>query len=659
MADIRLRLAGETTQLQRDIKKALRSGNYSLGALDGKKFTQPLGRIKGSLGEFEKSMEAANARVIAFGASTGAIYGVATAIKEMVRATLEVEKTLTDINTILGATSTNLESFGNSLFAVANQTGQSFKVVAEAANELARQGLGIEQTLGRTRDAMILSRIAGLDAASAVTALTAVLNGFTKAAHDSNEVVNKMAAVDAAFAVSSADLAEAIKRVGSTASEAGVSLEELLAIVAATQQVTARGGAVIGNSFKTIFTRMQRPRVLDTLKALGVETTNASGAALGMMKVMENLAQTYDKLGSRQKSVVAEMVGGVFQVNILKAGLGDLAKESSLYASALKIASSAAEEANNRNEQLNQTISSQLIRTMNNLVRVGAKVGELTFGPVMEKSMKSINSILGDAAGGEGTGQKIGAQIAKGLLSGLGSIISGPGIAFITLGILKLFQKLISFSADAGASMLGFNNRAKQQSQIQGSILSYLQKNPTIIAAINSGLITEKDLHSSILAQIRMENQELAEQEKIANRVSNKLARSGHRVSTAGSSEGMIVPRGKAAGYVPSFSESSYEESNARKLGAPPSVKAIHRTDIKAGGVRGALVNDREEVITPKQFEKKYGVKPKGGESAVIPMYGAVGREKRKELKQKVERAQKPMNLAKGFTPNFITEIDV
>ena len=107
------------------------------------------------------------------------------------------------------------------LFSIANATGQSFQTVADAANELARQGLGVSATLERTRDAMILSRTAGLDAADAVTALTAVLNGFTKAAYESNEVVNKMAAVDAAFAVSSADLAEAIKRVGSTASEAG------------------------------------------------------------------------------------------------------------------------------------------------------------------------------------------------------------------------------------------------------------------------------------------------------------------------------------------------------------------------------------------------------------------------------------------------------
>ena len=54
-------------------------------------------------------------------------------------------------------------------------------------------------------------------------------------------------------AVSERDLIEAIKRSGSVAQTAGVSLDELVGVVSAVQERTARGGAVIGNSFKTIF----------------------------------------------------------------------------------------------------------------------------------------------------------------------------------------------------------------------------------------------------------------------------------------------------------------------------------------------------------------------------------------------------------------------
>ena len=81
---------------------------------------RPLGRINGQLGEFEKSLDASNARVLAFGASAGAILAVKKAFTATVKAAIEVEKSLKDINVILGATSANLKKFGSDLFEIAS-----------------------------------------------------------------------------------------------------------------------------------------------------------------------------------------------------------------------------------------------------------------------------------------------------------------------------------------------------------------------------------------------------------------------------------------------------------------------------------------------------------------------------------------------------------
>jgi len=64
--------------------------------LDPKDFNQPLGRISGQLGEFDKSLAASNARVIAFGASASAIYAIQRALSATVKSAIEVEKTLAD-----------------------------------------------------------------------------------------------------------------------------------------------------------------------------------------------------------------------------------------------------------------------------------------------------------------------------------------------------------------------------------------------------------------------------------------------------------------------------------------------------------------------------------------------------------------------------------
>ena len=57
------------------------SGRNAGFSINDKSFTQPLGRITASANEFTKSLEASNARVIAFGASVGVINAVTDAFK--------------------------------------------------------------------------------------------------------------------------------------------------------------------------------------------------------------------------------------------------------------------------------------------------------------------------------------------------------------------------------------------------------------------------------------------------------------------------------------------------------------------------------------------------------------------------------------------------
>lgn len=110
--DIILNIAGNTRQLERDIQRVANSNLV----LNTKGFSQPLGKITGQLGEFEKSLAASNARVIAFGVSAGAIYAVEKAFSAMVKSTISVQKSLAEINTILNTSQTNLNQFGNRLF---------------------------------------------------------------------------------------------------------------------------------------------------------------------------------------------------------------------------------------------------------------------------------------------------------------------------------------------------------------------------------------------------------------------------------------------------------------------------------------------------------------------------------------------------------------
>lgn len=626
-------VAGNTRQLEKDIAKV---ANQSIN-LNIKGFGQPLGKISGQLGEFDKSLAASNARVIAFGASAGAIFAIEKALADTVRTAIKVEKALADINVILGASSSSLRNFGGELFNIAKNTGQSFDAVSKAATELSRQGLGIEQTLKRTSDALILARLSGMDTVSTVEALTAAINSFSKSALDSTTIINKLAAVDAAFAVSSGDLAEAIKRVGSSAEDAGVSFDQLIAIVTSAQQITSRGGAVIGNSLKTIFTRLQRTDTLDALEQIGVATKDAQGNILPLMNILNSLATTYDKLNTVQKASIAETVGGVFQINVLKAALNDLNSQYSIYTRALETSSGATDEAITRNEQLNQTLEALINKTIQNFTKFGAAVGQDVFGPALKKVLGGLNTAL--ESFGEGDSQDVGSRIGKGLLKGLGDFLAGPGLAIGGLALFKIFERLTVFTADAFKSLTGLNSKAAEQKVLQSQILSILSKNPEIIKQINNGETSLLQVHKTLLSLIEQETVALTKQAAIAQTLSQTLYGSGVRIAKTGPTKGLPT---KYDGFIPNYSLS--EELSGVQRSSDYSRSEKNKARPFLTNLNGEMVyaNNQEMKVPAKSIYKKMGLpdgtKPKNPSEK----YGILN-----------PKQQKLLGFSGGFIPNF------
>jgi len=631
---IDVEVRGDTKPLRRDIDK-ISSKSVNLD-LNSKNFSAPLGKIKGELGEFDKSLAASNARVLAFGASAGAIYAIERALTETVRATIQVEKSLAEVNVILGTSQKKLAGFGNELFNIAKKTGRSFQDVALAGGELARQGLAMEETLKRTSDAMILARLSGLGVEESVNAITAALNGFRNAALSSTAVVDKLIAVDQAFAVSGADLAEALRRVGSTAEGAGVSLNELLGIVTAAQQITARGGAVIGNSFKTIFTRIQRPRVLSALDELGVKTKNAAGASLSATQILKNLANTFDRLGEAQQAQIAELVGGVFQINVLKASLRDLGSQYSVFTSATEIASRAQGESAKRNAELNKTLAAGLNETLQNLTQLAAGVGKLTFEPAIRNVLGLVNFITTKLSGSK-EAEEGGKGLAQTLLGGLGKFLAGPGLAIAGVALFQLFNNLRKFAVDAFNTFSGLNQSFREQRQLQQGILNILQQNPKVLAQIQRGEISVDQAAQQILGSYKHLNAELVSMNNVAMQLANNMTRAGAQVGKVKGTT-TITTGGKASGYIPNFADQGEVAAMALsgmytkgKMSNPQTRRG--RIFDGQGGSFMATYNGHEK--------KKDMIGPNGKKGTVI-------------MSPAMQKA-----LAHGFIPNFVRQAKI
>jgi len=642
----------DTSAAERDVLAALRRiERKSTLNLNTKNFSQPLGRITGQADEFQKSLEASNARVVAFGASAGIIYNVEKAFSALISSTIEVEKSLTDINVVLNSSTKTLTQFGDQLFNVAKQTGSSFNQVTEAAIEFSRQGLSLEDTLKRTRDALILTRLAGLDVVSSTEALTSAVNSFTKEALTTTDVVNKLAAVDAKFAVSSRDLSEAVKRVGSSASEAGVSFDELLGIVTSVQQTTARGGAVIGNALKTIFTRIQRPEVINDLRDFGVAVKDIEGNTLPIVQVLENLAKSFEDLNPVIRAQVGELVGGVFQINILKAALSDLSKENSIFQAATSASNKAIDDAIIKNNALNKSITALVNEASVNLVQFGKNIGNVSVGP----GIKNLVGILNDSLNqiNEKSGESVGAKIGSGLLKGITSFITGPGLILGSVVLGKLFGRFAGFTADATKNLLGLNSVSQQRGKLEESIKGILQSNPAIIGQLITGEKTRLQIEKEI-RDVLIQQSSLAESIKnTSESFSKSFIASGMGVNASNLvvSNRLAPTRRTSKGFLPNFSDSmasqmTSEVSEATKLGAKKGVRA-RLSEGTIGGKKFILNTDEKEFV---------GV-GRNGDSMVIPKYGggmekAIGMMKSGKMGSILGGSNSGMSFD-GFIPNF------
>lgn len=594
-----------------DQNSLLASVNSAVNRIPPLKFkvdTQPLGQISRQASEFSKSLQAASARVLAFSATAGQVYLVIRGFEKLKQVTIEVEKALTDINVLFGLSSRQLSTFANDLFRVANQTGQAWKTAADAALEFSRQGLSVSETLRRTKDALTLTRFTGLEVVDSVRAITTAMNSFGDAALNSTQIVEKLSAVDAQFAVSGRDLAEGLSRIGSIAKDTGVSFERLLGLLTSAKVLTGRTGEVVATGLGTIFQRLGRPEALEQLRELGIVTEDINGKFLSSDQILKNLAGTYNVLSDAQRNQIAQMVGGVRQGNILRALMQDLAKETSIAARATTIAATANDFAAKRQEELNKTLAAQFNETVNNLVNASSRIGKLTLEPLFKKLLEGGNALANQGAP---FSDNLGSVIGQGMLKGLGNYLAGPGLALGSILITKFFLNFASYAAKSISQIIEGNSRRFAQEQ---AIQGLLQKEPALYAELvkissNQALIQEK-ITQELTKQLTLANAQASVRSAIYAGITNKSFGIGEEkafiYNNLKDEVGINPRRNRAVGFIPATreilgaQEGGYQAGAIKELNIPKLGPVVYNSAEQVKQFPGLT----QPAILPPQFSR-------------------------------------------------------
>lgn len=565
---------------------------------------KPLGAIKRSADEFEKSMAAANARVLAFGTSVAVIEGMRRSFLALIKTTADVQEALTKINIVGGEelkkVGKTLDSVGKDIFDLAKRTGQSFDVASKAFLEFTRQGLGPVETLKRTEVALNVVRVSGEDYTNVVEGLTAAFNSFKQSGLDYTKIADKIIAVDNAAAVSSGQLIEGLKRSSATAQQAGTNIDELIATITVLQEVTARGGGVIGNSIKSISTRLQRPDVLKYLEEMNVQVRDVdNGKLLNQIAILKNVSdklQTIDDTSKRFE--LAEKISGLYQIDQLNAfvrALQDAGSQGTRFEQIMRQSAKAGGELSEASAQFSQNLVNKFAAVDITIQRVLNSLGKIGIIDPLSGLLDSFVEV------GEGfskflDGNEIGSGLARGIVKGLGAVLLGPtGVVTVGFIIAKIIKDFGVFAFDAAKSFLSLNKTAKDQELIQKSILTTISQMPSILNGIEN---TESG--RLLLAQkITAEYEKQFAAQKLFNDLSAGASKYVYNQGVRVTDKGLTRIKGSrgASGYLPDLISSEMRDVKNGVGGANPNSKIVVMPNFPfGGGKKGLMVANSSEV---------------------------------------------------------------
>jgi TP901 family phage tail tape measure protein len=486
----------------------------------------------------------------------------------------------------------------------------------------------VEESLSRVETALKLVRVAGIDSQQAVAGLTAAIKGFEGAGLTVAEIGDKLAEVDTKFAVSTEDLINGLERASASARVAGVSFDELLAAVTTVQERTQRGGAVIGNAFKTIFARLGRTDTLVALEQLGIQVLDTQGNVRDAVPLFRELAVRLDDIGLRSTKAgdIIQKVAGVRQRDILINLIEDLNSEQSKFNQALKVSASSVGALDSKNQQLNQTLDAlikNLVTSGQQLASVLGEIGFLDAAKGIVDGFSSVVNAITDILDGEG----IGSKFARGLIAGIGSVLTGPGLGLALAIFTKLFIDLAKFGVTSLKSLLGLNAQTERQNALQQSVLQSLMQNEALQASLLK-LGNDKAAQEQLL--LRVYQQQINAMSRLAA-ISKTVTPGLYGKGLRGGPGGVT---GKASG---GYIASERRDVNRGVGGATSAAQVVSIPNFAfGGGKRGTMIANTSEYIVPNYA---------GGGDAIFNqnMVKSMG----------LPPGARKITAAGGFIPNF------
>lgn len=252
---------------------------------------------------------------------TQAIYQAVAGIKEL-------DKIKTDIQTASGVDDSRVNNMMKSYNQMAKDLSSTTKDVGNAANEIVRMGESLSDTNKLIENSTMLSKIGMIESSQATEYLISSMKGFQITAQDSTQIIDKLTSVDMQAAVSAGGLAEAMSRCANIANNSGTSMDRLIGYMATVGEVTQDSMSVIGNAFKSMYSRMNNIKVgkfvdeetgesLSDIEAvlnkLGIQLRDTQNTYRDFDDVLDDVGNNWRNFSQVEQNAISVAIAGTMQ----------------------------------------------------------------------------------------------------------------------------------------------------------------------------------------------------------------------------------------------------------------------------------------------------------------------------------------------------------
>ena len=318
----------------RDYKEALMSlgpqGQKTFAALAQSITTAeiPLKRSNALLAEFGTTIK----NTARWQLSSSILHGFIGSLESAYGYAEDLNKSLNEIRIVSGQSADQMAKFAKQANESAKALSASTLAYTDASLIYYQQGLDEKSVKERTDATIKMSNITGESVKDVSSYMTAMWNNFKEGSRSLESYADVMAALGAATASSTEEIAGGLEKFAAVAETAGLSFDYAATAMATVVDKTRQSEEVVGTAFKTIFARMQDlelGKTLDdgttlgtysqALEKIGINIKTASGEVKDMDDILDELGAKWGSLSSDVQLATAQAVAGTRQYNQLLA----------------------------------------------------------------------------------------------------------------------------------------------------------------------------------------------------------------------------------------------------------------------------------------------------------------------------------------------------